>query len=204
MTAAAAIAGGFLLWAVIHSVLASRWMKALARDLIGEGTRRWYRLFFVTFATITLAPILAGVALLPDRQLYRVAPPWRWLMVLGQVGALSALLVSVLQAGVWHFLGIAQLTADDPRRTGELQVRGLYRYVRHPLYLFSILLIWLTPVMTLNLAVLYACMTGYFILGSFHEEDLLVQEYGESYVRYRRQVPRFVPVPGRVYDAGPG
>ena len=195
------IAGGFALWAVVHSLLASLRVKALARRLMGPDIVRWYRLGFVVVAVVTLLPVLAATALLPDRRLYTVPSPWRWAMVLGQLGALAALAVSVAQAGWMHFIGLAQLTAPDPARTGTLQVRGFYRFVRHPLYLFSILLIWLTPVMTQNLATLFVCMTLYFVVGSYHEEALLLAEFGEAYAGYRAQVPRFVPWPGRQLEA---
>jgi methanethiol S-methyltransferase len=197
VTSVMLISGSFALWAIVHSLLASLRLKAFARRILGSGVTRWYRLFFVIVAVITLVPVLAAVALLPDRALYRTPAPWRWAMVLAQVGALVALAISVLQAGPMHFLGLAQLMAKDPEHTGELQVRGFYRGVRHPLYLFSVLLIWLTPVMSGNLATLFACMTLYFIVGSYHEEALLTVEFGEAYEHYRAQVPRFLPWPGR-------
>ena len=193
MTSVVVIAGGFALWAIVHSLLASLRVKALAQRVLGPDVVRWYRLCFVVVAVITLLPVLAATALLPDRRLYTVPSPWRWAMMVGQVGALAALAVSVRQAGLMHFIGLAQLTAPDPARTGALQVRGFYRFVRHPLYLFSILLVWLTPVMTQNLATLFACMTLYFIVGSYHEEALLLAEFGDPYAAYRAQVPRFVP-----------
>jgi protein-S-isoprenylcysteine O-methyltransferase Ste14 len=55
--------------------------------------------------------------------------------------------------------------------------------------------------MTQNLATLFACMTLYFIVGSYHEEALLLAEFGEAYAGYRAQVPRFVPWPGRQLEA---
>ena len=200
MSSVAMIAGSFALWAVVHSILASSWMKALVRRAFGPGTARWYRLFFVSFAVLTLTPILLAVAVLPDRALYAVGAPWRWVMMVGQAGAVVALVISVAQAGVMHFLGLAQVLAGDPSRTGTLQVNGVYRYVRHPLYLFGVILVGLTPSMSLNRAAAYACMTLYFIIGSIHEEALLEAEFGESYARYRVQVPRFFPLPGRQYE----
>lgn len=193
------IGGGFALWAGVHSVLASRWCKSLIYLSLGPGAKRWYRVGFVVFAVVSLTPILAAIVVLPDRMLYVAPTPWRWVMVAGQVGALVILGLSVLQAGWMHFLGIAQLSARDPSETGDLQVRDIYRYVRHPLYLFSVILIWLTPAMSQNLAGLYTGITLYFIVGSYHEEALLVHEFGAAYERYREQVPRFAPVPGHFY-----
>jgi len=41
--------------------------------------------------TITSLPVLLMVGLLPDRTLYVIASPWRWLMVGGQVAALAGM-----------------------------------------------------------------------------------------------------------------
>lgn len=186
-------------WAAAHSLLASVTVKRWARRLLGKGVDRWYRLGFVIVAVVSLLPLVALWLILPDRQLYSVPALWRWLMVLGQLAALVALGVAVLQAGVMHFLGLAQLAADDPEATGVLQVHGFYQVTRHPLYLFSMILIWLTPVMTVKLVALYGAMSLYFVIGSYHEEQLLIDEYGQAYADYRKRVPRFLPWPGRCF-----
>jgi len=128
----------FVVWAVVHSWLASLRFKAWTRRQLGPGVDRWYRLAYVVFATLTLLPLLAMVALLPDRALYVVAPPWRWLMVLGQMAALAGLAGAVLQTGPSYFLGLSQLFGQQSVE-GDLQVHGFYCRVRHPLYLFAIL-----------------------------------------------------------------
>jgi protein-S-isoprenylcysteine O-methyltransferase Ste14 len=52
---------------------------------------------------------------------------------------------------------------------------------------------WLMPRMSLNLLTLFACITAYFVAGSFHEERLLLRQFGEEYEQYMRRVPRLVP-----------
>jgi protein-S-isoprenylcysteine O-methyltransferase Ste14 len=132
--------------------------------------------------------------------LYAVPTPWRWLMIGGQVAALTGAAGAVLQTGPSYFLGLSQLLAR--RSTDDaLQVRGFYCYVRHPLYLFAILFVWLTPAMTVNLATLYGLITFYFMVGSVHEEGRLATEFGAAYRAYQRQVPRLIPRPGRCYAA---
>lgn len=197
-----AIVEYFVLWAMVHSSLASLTVKGWMRRVFGPGVMRWHRLGFVVFAGLSLLPLLALVVWLPDRRFHAVPSPWWMLMVAGQVCALVALGIAMLQAGFWRFVGLAQIFAGNPTKTGELQVRGFFRYVRHPLYVFGLIAIWLTPVMTANLLLLYVLATLYILVGVAHEERLLVDEYGEAYVNYRRQVPRFLPWPGRVYREG--
>jgi protein-S-isoprenylcysteine O-methyltransferase Ste14 len=94
---------------------------------------------------------------------------------------------------------LARRSTDD-----TLQVRGFYCYVRHPLYLFAILFVWLTPAMTVNMATLYSLITLYFVVGSVHEEGRLVAQFGAAYRAYQRQVPRLIPRPGRCYATAEG
>ena len=199
VSSSALLGAVFIVWAGIHTALASKTVKHRVREVFGPSTRRWYRLAFVIFAVLSLLPIALVHFLTDDRVLYRVPSLWRWLMIAGQVGCLIALAVSLQQAGLSYFLGLAQLTGHDKEPAPDLQVRGLYRYVRHPLYLFSSLLMFLTPTMTLHLLVLYSLGTLYFVAGSVHEEALLEDTFGDAYRAYREQVPKFIPWPGRYY-----
>jgi protein-S-isoprenylcysteine O-methyltransferase Ste14 len=61
------------------------------------------------------------------------------------------------------------------------------------MYLGSLLLLWFSPNMTDSLLALCICITGYFFLGSIHEEKLLVHEFGEEYRVYRKKAGRILP-----------
>ena len=190
----------FVVWAVVHSLLASLPFKDWARRVLGDGVDRWYRLAYVVFASASGLPVLLMVAVLPHRALYAVASPWRWLMRGGQGLALGAAIGAVLQTGPTYFLGLSQLLARGSGRTDTLQVRGFYCWVRHPLYLFSVIILWLSPDMTVNTFTFYALITLYFAIGSLHEERRLLAEFGDAYRDYQRQVPWLVPIPGRCYS----
>lgn len=183
----------FVGYAVLHSLLASLAVKNGARRLFGPGSERWFRLVYNLIALITFLPIFPMIALLPAETLYIVPSPWRWLMLAGQILALLGLGVSFLQTGVLHFLGLAQLLAQQPGESGSLNVGGFYAWMRHPLYTFSLLFLWLTPAMTTNLLTAYLLFTLYFYLGSIFEERRLLAEFGDVYRDYQRRVPRLIP-----------
>ena len=61
----------------------------------------------------------------------------------------------------------------------------------------TILVMWLWPALTVNLAVFFAVSTAYFYLGSIPEEQKLVDESGDAYQHYQRVVPRLIPLPWR-------
>lgn len=183
----------FALYAVLHSLLASLAFKSWTEQVFGLGVERWYRLTYNVIAVITLLPLFPLLAWLPSQTLYIVPGPWRWLMVGGQLLTLAALAMTLLQTGLFHFLGLAQLVAAQPDKSGTLNTGGFYGWVRHPLYLFSLLFLWLTPVMTTTLLTTYLLITLYFYLGSIFEERRLVAEFGSTYQDYQQRVPRLLP-----------
>jgi len=73
-------------------------------------------------------------------------------------------------------------------------INGMYRFVRHPLYFFSLLALWSMPVMTVNLLMFNIGATLYFVIGSRVEERRLVQSYGEAYRAYQQRVPGLIPL----------
>jgi protein-S-isoprenylcysteine O-methyltransferase Ste14 len=191
----------FALYGVVHSWLASLAVKNWMRRTFGPAADRWYRLAYNVFAVVTFLPMLALTAALPGKVLYVIDAPWRWLLVAGQLAALVGAGLTLLQTGAFHFLGLAQLVTDRPAENTPLNFRGMYRWVRHPLYFFSLMFLWLTPLMTTNSLVSYILFTLYFQFGSEYEERRMVAEYGAAYDAYRRTVPRLIPWPGRQYVA---
>lgn len=181
------------LYGLLHSLLASLWAKARARQAFGSASERWYRLAFNAFAVLSLLPVLALPALLTDRGLYRLPAPWLYLTLVGQGLAALALLVGLLQTGVGSFLGLSQLRQPAAGGQPELVLRGLYGWVRHPLYTAGLLFIWLLPVMTVNLLALNLGLTLYIVIGAVFEERKLVREFGQAYLDYQRRVPMLVP-----------
>jgi protein-S-isoprenylcysteine O-methyltransferase Ste14 len=189
----------FAVYGIVHSWLAGSWVKNWARQTFGQTTDRWYRLAYNIFAVVTLLPMFVLMAVLPAQTLYVVPSPWREVMVLGQLLALVLAGITVLQTGAFHFLGLTQLVSETPTQNSPLNFRGFYKWVRHPLYTFSLMFIWLTPAMTTNTLTAFILFTLYFQFGSIYEERRMVAEFGPVYEDYCRQVPRLIPVPGRRY-----
>lgn len=71
--------------------------------------------------------------------------------------------------------------------------RGPYRWVRHPLYLSSLLMIWSNPDLTLARLLFNFLFTVWVIVAIFLEERGLVSTFGESYQNYQQEVPMLIP-----------
>jgi protein-S-isoprenylcysteine O-methyltransferase Ste14 len=160
----------------------------------------------IPWSPISLAArSIAWAALLPG--FFAGYVPWRY-FGLGQVpldlgqplhllGLLCIALGAVLLAAcIWEFArsGRGTLSPVDPPK--ELVVRGLYRYVRNPMYL-SVTLIVLGQVLLMRsrpLLVYWAiwfAAVNLFVIG--YEEPNLRRRFGESYERYTRSVGRWLP-----------
>jgi len=103
---------------------------------------------------------------------------------------------ALLSACIWEFArsGRGTLSPVDPPR--ELVVRGLYRYVRNPMYL-SVTMIVLGEVLLTGSRglfiywVVFFSAANLFVIG--YEEPDLRRRFGASYERYTQQVRRWIP-----------
>ena len=84
----------------------------------------------------------------------------------------------------------------EKRTTGNqtLITTGLFRYCRHPLYLFTILAFAITPVMSLDRLAIIIYTYVYAVIGIIFEERKLVKIFGQAYVDYQQRVPAIFPV----------
>jgi protein-S-isoprenylcysteine O-methyltransferase Ste14 len=196
----AVIVGYAIVYAVVHSWLASQRMKSWARKVLGSHTDRWYRLAYNALVTILLVPFVGMFVWLPDTVLYVFPFPWLWFGFLVQAIAAIGVVYGVWLTDGWYFLGLRQILDRDcpPPCSPQLSVRGLYRWVRHPLYFLGLVFLWASPHMTLNSAALFVVFSLYLYVGTFFEEQRLAAEYGAAYRQYQRQVPRLLPWRGPV------
>jgi protein-S-isoprenylcysteine O-methyltransferase Ste14 len=185
-----------VVYAGVHSLLASLGVKSWFRQRYGLGIEKWYRLAYNVFAVISGLPILALLVLLPDQPLYQIPFPWILLTILGQFVGAVIIVVGILQTDVWHFIGLRQIIQSDNHQNVMVR-RGLYSWVRHPLYTCGLLLIWLVPTMTLNILSVFILLTIYLVIGAKLEEKRLLEEFGDEYRAYQAQVPMLIPFPRR-------
>ena len=111
-------------------------------------------------------------------------------------GLLFFLGIAVYARCAWDFVRFGRGTPapmDAPRR---LVTRGLYRYVRNPMYLAVLAAIAGWSVLFGSIAVaIYGVAIFAFLSASlrFYEEPRLVRQFGDEYVDYRDRVGRWLP-----------
>jgi protein-S-isoprenylcysteine O-methyltransferase Ste14 len=110
--------------------------------------------------------------------------------------AVIALGTGLLATCIWEFGRSGRGTLSPVDAPRELVVRGLYRYVRNPMYLSVTIIVFgemlLTDSRTLLLYwALWFLAANLFVLG--YEEPTLRRRFGPSYQRYTATVGRWVP-----------
>lgn len=189
-----------LVFGVVHSLSAGQ-VKGWFRARFGERAYHGlYRLFYNGLSVVMLIPAALLVVFHDTGIVWQVDLVWEPVLLAAQGVGLVGMIVSLMQIDLLQFAGVSQAWAyvrgdPLPLPSEPLQTGGVYALVRHPLYLFSLLILW--PVTTMTGAYLGFCVgaTTYFIVGSWWEERRLLATFGESYAVYQRRVPRLLPFP---------
>jgi len=96
----------------------------------------------------------------------------------------------------WFFITKGRGTAFPTDPPKEMVIRGPYRYVRNPMYvgnlaiIFGEALLFASPVLLLY-AIVMCVVTHLYVTVS--EEPVLTRRYGEVYLQYLRTTPRWLP-----------
>lgn len=186
-----------LQFAVPHSVL----LHPRFRDVF----RRWFpaEMHGAFFCLCTCLSLLLMFRFWrsTDQLLWELQGLPAQLMLVGFYASWAGLLYSISLTGLGFQTGWTQWLhwyrgQRMPRR--PFQAISLYRVLRHPVYLSFLGLIWFTPVMSLDHAVLTAVWTVYIFVGSVLKDQRLLFYLGSSYQDYMTRVPGY---PGML--AGP-
>lgn len=190
-----------LAFGLIHSWLAGKRIKQAVERRIGHRAYEgFYRLGYNVLAIVTLVPVFALMLVMPGSTLWQVSDTVAGVFLVIQIAGAIGMIISVLQIDGMRFMGIAQARAywngsPLPLPEEPLQIKGVYALVRHPLYLFSLMLIWPIPTMPESLFAFNLASTVYFVIGSLFEERRLIEAYGDVYRNYQQRVGWLIPTP---------
>jgi len=84
--------------------------------------------------------------------------------------------------------------APAPSKNGKLQTKGIYKLIRHPMYL-AVWFIFGGGVLRSGSyvkVILFLALIVFFIIKTKHEEKLLIEKY-PGYEKYKKQVGTYCP-----------
>jgi protein-S-isoprenylcysteine O-methyltransferase Ste14 len=186
--------GLILFWLVYlgsHSLFASFYVKDKARKLLGEYGR-YYRIIYVFVYTVALfIPVLI------------FNPAREWIYSPNIISACAGIMLAgwgtwIIKVSFRHyslreFSGLYYLDRD--REKENLITSGILSRVRHPLYSATLLIIsgiFLVMPSVFSL-ISFTCITVYTFIGIRLEENKLVEQFGQLYLEYKKQVPMLIP-----------
>ena len=179
-------------FAVQHSVMARPAFKRWWTKIVPEPVERSTYVLFSNLALILLfwqwRP-MGGVVWDIQEPVLCTA-----LFALYGVGWL-VILVSTLLINHFDLFGLRQVWLyfrGKPYTHLEFKTPGLYKHIRHPLYVGWFIAFWATPTMSIAHLV-FACATTAYILIAVQIEERDLLKYHDEYAKYRHRVPMFLP-----------
>lgn len=176
----------------IHSILAHKTTKAFLMD--NWIPQKFYRILFNLSSIGFLIPIFLFYKKTNPNVIFEN----ELLEILGIIELLAGfilLLLSLRQYNLSEFAGTQQYKYKTPPTPEKLNTTGLNKWVRHPLYFSTLLLIWgyfLFRPTDLNL-VISVITSLYLYFGTKLEEEKLIEEFGKDYQNYQKKVPMLIP-----------
>ena len=185
--------GLILLFGLQHSVMARPAFKRVWTRIIPQPIERSTYMLLSCVVTFLLVWLWQGI----DLVIWDVQQPLGRNLLWGLFAA-GWLLVPATSLMIDHFdlFGTRQVWFYLQGRdyaAPKFRVPGLYKWVRHPLYVGWALAFWATPTMTLGHLLFAFSLSFYMVLASKIEERDLVRYYGHQYEDYQRRVGAFVP-----------
>ena len=166
--------------------------------------KRWLAQFAPEHYVGSIYSIVSGAVLLSvvlvwqesEQVVVMATGAWWWIARALFFLAIGGILWGALSLRGFDSLGLRPIKnrfRDSAQKPSILTVRGPYRWVRHPLYFFVLLMIWSYPYLTVDRALFNVLWTLWIAIGSVLEERDLVAEFGDRYRKYQRNVPMLIP-----------
>ena len=185
---------------IFHTYLASLKVKSYLRQNF-TGILPFYRLIY-NFISLLIIYLFYIYLPQPDLTIYDLIKPFDFIILGFQFLSLLGFIWCFKYFSFKEFVGISQIkrwykrnyNLNDLDEKLTLKIKGPYKYMRHPVYFFSIMFLIFRPTMDLTYLTLVIMFILYFYVGSYYEEKKLLEIFGEEYSEYQKAVPRMFPL----------
>ncbi len=180
-------------WGILYLILLEKGQKKAGRFSLTrphrDPDRRGEDLKPITYGYVTCA--LLSLIVAPIEAAYWPSEVSFLQQIIGGVIGLGGLALGLLS---FKALGQNFRVYGAPRRSGTLITTGIYRYIRHPMYIGTILAVggYVLAFGSLVATPLWLGVTVFYIVKAAKEEPLLAAKYPE-YEEYRKRTWKFIP-----------
>ena len=183
-------------YCALHSYLISTgFTNLLVRSL--KKYYAFYRTFYVLFSLALLIPLMNYTGQLDPEIIITDGVALNLIRKLLAAGSLAMFLWAFFfNYDSLSFFGIRQILNFGKQKTTtpveDIKRNGLLGIMRHPMYFSLIVYLWCQTYKLVDIVV-NAVLTIYVIVGTILEEKKLVLEFGDTYVKYKKEVPMLIP-----------
>jgi methanethiol S-methyltransferase len=180
-------------FAIQHSGMARSGFKAWLKRFVPEAAERSTYVLLSSLALVVVYVYWEPI----DGVIWSAAPGVVRNTVIGLYGVgWLILLYSTFLIDHFDLFGLKQVwrrLLDKGYRAPVFRTPGLYKLVRHPLYIGWLVIFWAAPVMTSAHLLFAVVTTAYILIAIRLEEADLVTAFGAAYVDYRARTPMLIP-----------
>ncbi|MBN3581446.1 isoprenylcysteine carboxylmethyltransferase family protein [Algoriphagus aestuarii] len=172
-----------------HSFFASTKLKRILKVRWERGFKS-YRLFYSLFSLLLFLAIMIQSILIPAQYFLPQKPLLTYLGYMIATFGTILMVRSSKQINLKSFLGIVSEPSNQ-----KLVTTGLYSKIRHPLYIGLMMIFFGYVLVSAQYTALihFICLVVYLPFGMYYEEKNLIDQYGEAYRTYQKNVPMIFP-----------
>ncbi|CAN5183243.1 hypothetical protein BH11BAC6_BH11BAC6_00770 [soil metagenome] len=182
----------WIIFSATHSIFAAGKVKTWCMHTM-KSHFKFYRFYFsilsflllgfVVYLTFSIQSILLWNVLLVQRAAA---------MLLGITGIV---IMTICIRKYFFYLSGSSVFFNKTEKDVPLRVDGINKYMRHPLYTGTLMVVWSIflwyPLLSFFTSVV--CITTYTFIGTRFEEKKLIKTFGIAYINYAAEVPMFFP-----------
>ncbi|MCC6697042.1 MAG: DUF1295 domain-containing protein [Candidatus Hydrogenedentes bacterium] len=181
---------------LIHSLMLTPWGHSLMAKAAPAGLGK--DLAPTTYVLIASLQLMLAFVLWSPSGIVFIEPHGTmfWMLIPLYLASWTFLVKALTDAGLglqMGYMGWLSVVRGKRPDYGSFPTHGLFRVCRHPVYLGFALVLWTSPIVTLDGVLLACAWTFYCLVGPLFKQKRYAGWYGERFAQYCASVPYMLP-----------
>jgi len=186
----------WLFFCISHSFLISNKVHGYVQANY-PGLVKYYRILYNIFSGLIFLIAAAYGYYIADKPFFVFSGYYQIISVGMIIIALLIFIAGSIKYDLKTFAGISQLITKQKQilvnDTNMLTITGIHKYIRHPYYTATFLLIW-SRNLDMSALITNLILSLYLVVGTYLEEKKLTDYFGETYRIYKKNVSMYIPL----------